>query len=391
MPASTPPDRRLRLLPLLLPLLLGACKKGDDANEYVPPPPPEVIVAHPEQREVTNYLTYTGVIEASESVELRARVQGFLKTVNFQPGQRVTKGDVLFEIDDRQYAASVEQARAAVAAQEAALLGAENDARLARELADQRAGPEIDAVIKGARRDVVVADLARAKAELTESLLNLEYCEVVSPIDGRISENYVDIGNLVGRGETTLLAVIVRATPVYVSIDVSENDVLKVRRDQLSDRDVNEPGQIAPGVWRPSELALADQTEFSYPGRVDYVAPQLDRVSATLRVRTTYENKDESLLPGFFARVRFPMSSANAILVPESALLSDQLGRYAMVVNEKDEVEQRRVKIGVLDGMVRVVEDGLTPQDRVIVLGVLKARPGSKVTPKMQEPAAQGR
>lgn len=390
MPSSANRARRLRPL-LLLALTLGACKKGDDSNTYVPPPPPEVIVANPVQREVTSFLAYTGVIEASETVELRARVQGFLESVNFQPGQRVKKGDVLFVIDKRQYIASVEQAKAAVAAQEAALLGAENDARLARELADQRAGPEIDAVIKTARRDVVAADLAKARAELTEALLNLEYCEVVAPIDGRISENYVDIGNLVGRGETTLLAVIVQASPVYVSIDVSENDVLKVRRDQLGDRQVNEPGQIAPGVWRPSELALADQTEFSYPGRVDYVAPQLDRVSATLRVRTTYENKDESLLPGFFARVRFPMSSANAILVPESALLSDQLGRYAMVVNEKDEVEQRRVKIGVLDGMVRVVEEGLTPQDRVIVLGVLKARPGSKVTPKMQEPAAQGR
>jgi multidrug efflux system membrane fusion protein len=390
MPSSANRVRRLRPL-LLLALALGACKEGDDSNTYVPPPPPEVIVANPVQREVTSFLAYTGVIEASETVELRARVQGFLESVNFQPGQRVKKGDVLFVIDKRQYIASVAQAKAAVSAQEAALLGAENDARLARELADQRAGPEIDAVIKAARRDVVAADLAKAKAELTEAELNLEYCEVVAPIDGRISENYVDIGNLVGRGETTLLAVIVQASPVYVSIDVSENDVLKVRRDQLSDRDVNEPGQIAPGVWRPSELALADQADFSYPGRVDYVAPQLDRVSATLRVRTTYENKDESLLPGFFARVRFPMSSANAILVPESALLSDQLGRYAMVVNEKDEVEQRRVKIGVLDGMVRVVEEGLTPQDRVIVLGVLKARPGSKVTPKMQEPAAQGR
>lgn len=390
MPSSANCVRRLRPL-LLLALTLGACKKGHDSNTYVPPPPPEVIVANPVQREVTSFLAYTGVIEASETVELRARVQGFLESVNFQPGQRVKKGEVLFVIDKRQYIASVEQAKAAVAAQEAALLGSENDARLARELADQRAGPEIDAVIKGARRDVVAADLAKAKAQLTEAVLNLEYCEVVAPIDGRISENYVDIGNLVGGGEATLLAVIVQATPVYVSIDVSENDVLKVRRDQLSDRDVNEPGQVAPGVWRPSELALADQTEFSYPGRVDYVAPQLDRVSATLRVRTTYENKDESLLPGFFARVRFPMSSASAILVPESALLSDQLGRYAMVVNEKDEVEQRRVKIGVLDGMVRVVEEGLTPQDRVIVLGVLKARPGSKVTPKMQEPAAQGR
>jgi RND family efflux transporter MFP subunit len=196
--------RATRAIPPLLVLLvaLGACKHASDSNTYAPPPPPEVIVAQPVERDVTEYLTYTGVIDASERVELRARVAGFLESVNFRPGQAVKKGDVLFVIDQRQYAASVEQARAAVAAQEAALVGSENDARLARELADQRAGPEIDAIIKSARRDVVVADLAKAKAQLTEALLNLEYCEVTAPIDGRITENYVDIGNLVGRGET---------------------------------------------------------------------------------------------------------------------------------------------------------------------------------------------
>lgn len=378
---------------LALLLVLGACKQKSDSNTYAPPPPPEVIVANPAERDVTEYLTYTGVIDASERVELRARVQGFLESVNFRPGQSVKKGDVLFVIDKRQYAASVEQARAAVAAQEAALLGAENDARLARELADQRAGPEIDAIIKAARRDVAAADLAKAKAQLTEALLNLEYCDVTAPIDGRITENYVDTGNLVGRGETTLLAEIVRITPVYVSVDVSESDVLRVRRERESAGvlTATEPGQISPGVWRPSELALADEDEFRYPGRVDYVDPKMNPETATLRLRTTYENKDEVLLPGLFARVRFPMTTTKSLLVPEAALLSDQLGRFAMVVNDSDEVVQKRVKIGALDGTHRVVLEGLTPQDRVIVLGVLKARPGSKVTPKMQEPTAEGR
>ena len=374
-------------------LALGACKHGEDPNAYAPPPPPEVIVANPVERDVTSYLTYTGVVEASETVELRARVQGFLESIHFSPGQRVKKGDVLFVIDKRQYAAAVERARAAVAAQEAALLGAENDARLARELADQRAGPEIDAIIKLAKRDVVAADLAQAKAQLTEALLNLEYCDVVAPIDGRITDNYVDVGNLVGRAETTLLAEIVQTAPVYVSVDVSEGDVLKVRRDREAAGTLanTEPGQIAPGVWRPSELALSGQEDFAFAGRVDYVDPKMNPETATLRLRTTYENTDELLLPGLFARVRFPMSSAKSLVVSEAALLSDQLGRFALVVNESDEVVQKRVKIGALDGNMRVVEEGLTPQDRVIVIGVLKARPGSKVTPKMQEPAATGR
>ncbi len=379
-------------------LLLGvftACdhKKEERSNTYAPPPPPEVVFARPVERDVVTYLTYTGTLEASETVELRARVQGFLEKIHFRPGQRVKKGDVLFEIDTRQYKAEVDRAAAAVQAQEAALVGAENDARLARELADQRAGPEIDAIIKAARRDVVKADILKAKAELAEAKLNLDYCTVTAPMDGRITRNLVDVGNLVGRGEPTLLATIVQATPAFVSLDVSESDVLAVRRETArdGDRSAAEPGQVSPGKWRPCELALADEAEFKTPGRVDYVDPQLNTQTGTLRIRTRFENTDESLLPGYFARVRFPMSSRRSLLVPEAALLSDQQGRFAMVVNSKDEVEQRRVRIGALDGPNRVVEEGLSGDDRVIVLGVLKARPGSKVTPRLQEPAPGGR
>jgi RND family efflux transporter MFP subunit len=371
----------------------AGCKKGDDANTYVAPPPPEVVVANPVERDVVSYLTYTGSVEASETVELRARVSGFLESINFKPGQRVKKGDVLFVIDKRQYTAESQRARAELVAREAMLQGAENDARLARELADQRAGPEIDALIKSAMRDAAKAEVERAKAALADVMLNLEYCDVTAPIDGRISANYVDVGNLVGRAETTLLAVIVQSTPAYVSIDVSETDVLAVRSERLraNHAEMPEPGQVAPGSWRPCELALAGETEFGTPGIVDYVEPRMNAETGTLRVRTRYDNKDEGLLAGYFARVRFPMSTRKSLLVPEAALLSDQLGRFAMVVNEKDEVEVRRVHIGTLDGTMRVVEDGLKPEDRVIVLGVLKARPGSKVTPKTQEAAAPGR
>ncbi len=370
----------------------GGCD-GDKGNAYVPPDPPEVIVAAPVERDVTTYLTYTGAIEASETVELRARVQGFLEKVNFQPGQRVKKGNLLFVIDKRQFEAAVDQAQASVRSLQAALKGAENDAKMARELADQQAGPEIDAVIKAAKRDSIEADIARAEAQLVEANLNLEYCDITAPIDGRITRNLVDPGNLVGRGEPTLLAHIVQSTPCYVPVDVSEADVLAVRREleRTGELGKNEPGQMGPGQWRPCELARADQTEFKVPGRVDYVEPAISTETGTLRVRTRFENTDESLLAGYFARVRFPMSSRKALLVPEAALLADQQGRYAVVVNEKDEVEVRRVRIGALDGTMRVVEEGLDADDRVIVLGVLKARPGAKVTPKAQEIAAAGR
>ncbi len=373
--------------------LNAGCSKGDDVNAYAPPPPPEVIVANPVERGVTTYLTYTGVIEASETVELRARVQGFLEKVNFQPGQRVKTGDLLFVIDKRQFVAEVDRAKAAVRALEAAYLGAENDAKMARELADQKAGPEIDAIIKGARRDSTKAEIARAEADLVQAELNLSYCDITTPMDGRVTRNLVDPGNLVGRGEPTLLARIVQSTPCYVPVDVSESDVRAVRREleRMGQLGKNEPGQIGPGQWRPCELALADETEFKVSGRVDYVEPEMNTETGTLRVRTRFENADEALLAGYFARLRFPMSTREAILVPEAALLTDQQGRYALVVNQKDEVEARRVRIGALDGTMRIVEDGLKGDDRVVVLGVLKARPGSKVTPRVQEPAAAAR
>jgi RND family efflux transporter MFP subunit len=170
-------------------------------------------------------------------------------------------------------------------------------------------------------------------------------------------------------------------------VDVSESDVLAVRRDiEKSGRPANAiPGHIASGEWRPCEIALADETEFKVKGRVDYVDPEMNASTGTLRVRTMYENADGSLLPGLFARVRFPMTSTKSFLVPDAALLSDQQGRYALVVNAQNEVEARRVKIGIAEKDMRVIEDGLAADDRVVVLGVLKARPGAKVTPVTAE------
>lgn len=373
-------------------IALTGCTKKDKGNTFAPPPPPEVIVSKPVERDVTEYLIYSGLVEASETVDLRARVAGFLEKVNFQPGQLVNAGDVLFEIDPRQYKTDVDRARANVLAQKAALSGAENDARLARELADQRAGPEIDAVIKAARRDVAAAEVAKAEAALAEAELNLSYCTITAPTSGRITKNQVDVGNLVGRGEPTLLAQIVQARPAFVTLGVSETDVLNIRRERLlQGGDVIEPGQISPGVWRTCELGLGEGMGYTVPGRIDFVDPKMDTQTGTLSVRTRFENKDGALLPGYFARVRFPMSSRKAMTVPEAALLSDQQGRFAMVVGPKDEVEIKRVEIGELDGDQRVIREGLSPDDRVIVLGVLKARPGSKVTPKTQETAPKGR
>ncbi len=363
-------------------LLLAGCDLKKEANTAPPPPPPEVFVANPVEKPVTQYLTYTGTTEASMTVELRARVQGFLEKVHFKPGQRVAKDDLLFTIDKRQYQNAVDQSKARIVSLTAALATSENEAKLARELADQNAGPAIDAVIKAGKVDEIKGNISAAQAALADALLNLDYCEIRSPIAGHITKNFVDEGNLVGRGEPTLLAKVVLSQPLFVSVDISEGDVLALRRNEKP-----MPADTAAADPRPVELALADQSDFPYTGKIDYVEPELNTSTGTLRVRMRFENSDDRLLPGFFSRVRCAIETTPSVLVPDAALLSDQVGRFAYVVEDDDKVAMRRVKIGALDGEMRVVQEGLSTDDRVIVSGLLRARPGSAVTAKTAEPA----
>ena len=207
-----------------------------------------------------------------------------------------------------------------------------------------------------------------------------------APIDGRITKNLVDIGNLVGAaGQPTVLATLVSARPIYVSLDASESDMTTVRRERMARAPTAKPGEITPGVWRPVQLATADQDDFAVHGHIDYVDPALNPQTGTIRVRCRFENEDEALLPGMFVRVRVLLEAAPAMLAPDIAMLSDQSGRFALVVNEKDVVEARRIKIGALDGTMRVILEGLSPSDRVVVNGLQRARPGVTVKPTLAE------
>jgi RND family efflux transporter MFP subunit len=367
-----------------LALAPAACKPK--TNEYKAPPLAEVTVAHPIRRAVTQYLEYTGTTEPYESVELRARVAGFLEKVNFQPGGVVKTGDLLFVIDKRTYEAAVSRAKAQVLADQAAFKAAESDAKIAQELATQRAGSEIDRITKEGKRDAAAAAVEASKAALQSAQLDLEFCEVRAPIDGRITRNEVDVGNLVGAaGQPTVLATIVNSKPFYVTVDAGEDDVLLVRRQRLATEPGAEPGQIAPGKWRPVDLATADSKEYNVHGRIDHVDPALNPQTGTLRVRCRFENESDLLLAGLFVRIRIFLDSQEATVVPDIALQSDQAGRYALVLDEKDAVQVRHVQIGTLDGTMRVVTEGLEPADRLVVNGLQRARAGATVKPTLHE------
>jgi RND family efflux transporter MFP subunit len=383
-------SRRAAVAPLSVAAVLLTAGCDSEGNVYAPPPPPEVIVANPVERDVVEYVTYTGIVEASETVELRARVQGFLRTIEFAVGSKVEAGQLLFTIEPEQYEAAKATASGRVAEAEAALALAEVGLAKAQSAFDKEAVTELELKQYQAERLEAQGAVESARANLSAAELDLSYTRIAAPIAGRVTENLVDRGNLVGRAEPTLLATIVQATPAYVSVDISEADILRIRNEVGDRPEGTRRGQTAPGEWRPCQVALSDDPAFDIEGHVDYVSPEIDPDTGTLRLRTVYENADEQLVPGLFTRVRFPISSTPSMLVPDAALVSDQRGRYAMVVNDQNEVEVRRVEVGMLDGTMRVVESGLEPDDRVIVLGVLKARPGSKVTPKTESESQAG-
>jgi RND family efflux transporter MFP subunit len=313
-------------------------------------------------------------------------VAGFLDKVNFKPGASVKKDDLLFVIDPRVYEAQAHQAEADLAARRSVLRLAELTLKRVSEAGQAAAVARLEVDRAQAERDQAQAQVDLAEAALATAKLNVEFTQVRAPIDGRITKNLVDVGNLVGAGnQPTVLATLVSDKPLYVTVDAGEDDVLLVRRTRLATSPGAEPGQLSPGVWRPVDIATADSNDFNVHGRIDYVDPGLNPTTGTIRVRCRFENEDGGLLPGLFVRLRLFLDTAEQVLVPDTALLSDQNGRFALVVNDKDAVEMRRVKIGSLDGTMRVVVDGLTDGDRVIVNGLQRARPGVTVNPALKE------
>ncbi len=339
---------------------------------------PEVTLSNPVNENVTTYLEYTGTTTAVESVEVRARVAGVLEAMHFEPRVKVKAGDLLFEIDPRPYQAAVEQAKAAWEAQKAELRIREIELEKYSHLQSKQVVAELKLDDTKAARDKAKAEVERAKANLKAAELDFEYCRVRSPIGGRVSRNLVDVGNLVGATEKTLLATIVNDDNIYVYFNLSEWDFLKlVRKGHERAVDPSRPDQQTLVYMR-----LADEKGYPRTGHLDYTDTRVDPSTGTIQVRAVFPNPDGVLYPGMFARVRLPLESRESMVVPASAVLTDQGGKYVLLCDAKNVVNFKRVQTGrLVRGDMRVIEDGLTQEDRVIVNGLQRARPGAKVNP----------
>jgi RND family efflux transporter MFP subunit len=374
-------DGLKKSVPLALAALSLFLLAGCEQNTFVPPPPPKVEVAVPVQKSITRYLDATGNTAAIKNVDLVARVQGFLQSINYQDGTFVKEGATLFTIEPETYKLKLEQAQAAEAGAQASLKQAEADFKRQTELVQRQAVSQATLDTSTSTRDNVQANLQQAQANTKIAQVNYGYTNVTAPFDGIVSAHLVSVGELVGVASPTQLATIVALDPIYVNFNVNEQDVLRIREDaRKRGMTVNEIRQL------PIEIGLQTETGYPHKGKLDYVSPSINQSTGTLAVRGILANPDRVLLPGFFVRIRVPYDEQkDALLVPDAALGSDQAGRYVLVINADNVVEQRKVQTGPLEGDLRVIESGLKGDDRVVVAGLLRAIPGQKVDPQLQK------
>jgi RND family efflux transporter MFP subunit len=359
--------------------LLAALSACNEENKYEPPPAPKVGVAQPAKRVVTRYLELTGNTVSLDKVELVARIPGFLREINYKDGSMAKKGDILFVIEPAPYEAKVQQAEAELAGAKAALQHAETEFQRQYALSQTtQFGWQSKFYEAQKNRDEKRANVQKAQAALELAQIELGYTKVTAPFDGIVTTHLAAVGALVGSDKATSLATILRLDPIYATANFSEQDVLRIIADPrgISTADL---GKI------PIDLGLMGDTGYPHKGVVDYIAPQVDPSTGTLRIRGVFANPDYTLLPGLFAHVRLAPSQGpeqEALLVPETALGSDQAGRYVLVVDNDNVVDKRSVTVGPEVDDMRVIEKGLTPEDRVIVAGLLRAVPGQKVKPE---------
>jgi RND family efflux transporter MFP subunit len=391
--------RPMRLFPrfplislvLLLPPVLAGCGESGQQQGSAPPPP-TVTVANPVQRAIVDQDEYVGRFVPVNMVEVRARVSGYLDQVHFEDGQLVKQGDVLFTIDKRPFQATLDQARANLELAKSNLMFTQADLQRGTQLLRDRTISEqvYDQRAQAFRN--AKASVAASEAAIRQAELDLEFTDLRAPVSGRIGDRRVTTGNLVtggAGGNTTLLATIVSLDPIRFEFTFDEAAYLRYERASHSGKDVTgREGSVLVA------LRLIDEPDFVHQGYMDFVDNVIDRSSGTIRGRAQFSNSDGLFTPGMFARIRVPGSPVyQALLVPDAAISSEQARKYVLVVDGDNIARQRYVTLGQVIDNLRVIKDGLAADDRVIVNGLMLARPGAKVAPEegvpKQAPAPQ--
>lgn len=367
-------------------------QRSSAAAQTPAPPPPAVTVSSPLERDIASWTTFTGQFSAVDYVELRAQVSGYLTEIHFTDGQIVHKGDLLFVIDPRPYQIALQQAGAQLLNAVAGLDLANKEIVRTSELkrADFASGELLDQRVQQQRAAQAAVD--QAKAAVASAQLNLDFTRITAPLTGRISEHRVSLGNLIlggqSAGPATLLTTIVSLDPIHLDFDMSEGDYLAYQRF-LQSRHGGTP------VDRTVEASLADEQTWKHRGVLDFIDNQMDRGSGTIHARATLANPDLLIAAGQFARLRLPTSARKpTLLLPDEAIATDQSRKLVMTVAADGTVVPKPVELGPLSGGLRVISGGLEPSDRVIINGLMRARPGSKVTPQPGQitapPSVQG-
>jgi RND family efflux transporter MFP subunit len=375
------PVGRIALLPLLGALTCAAISGcGRRQPALAPTRTPEVVVSQPVVKTVTDYEDFSGRTQAVASVEVRARVSGYLDKVLFKEGYEVKQGDPLFEIDPRTYEAELKRAEANVRQSIDHLKRLQLDFKRAAELLPTHAISQEEYDLMAGNRDEGEAAVKVAEAARDLARLNVEFTKVTAPLSGRISRQLIDPGNMV-KADETALTTIVALDPIYAYFDVDERTTLRVRR-------LIRAGKVTSSreAAMPVLLSLLDEDDFPHAGTINFVDNYLDAMAGTLRLRGVFPNPNRLLSPGMFVRIRLPIGKAReAVLVSERALGTDQGQSFVYVLDDEDQVVFRRVKLGSLQDGLRVVEEGLAKGDRVVVSGLQRIRPGVKVDPKPTE------
>jgi membrane fusion protein, multidrug efflux system len=379
--------RAAAVFAMLSPLLMQ-CGDGKQAG----PPPQQVTVAKPIQRTIVDLDEYVGRFVAINSVEIRARVSGYLEQIHFRDGQIVKVGDLLFSVDKRPFQNTLDQARANLEQAKANLAFTENDLARGQQLVRDKTITEQTFDQRTQANRNAVASVAANEAAVRQAELDMQFTELRAPVDGRIGDRRVSPGNLVtggAAGNTTLLATIVSTDPIRFEFTFDEASYLRYERFSRTGRDVT--GRDGSVVVM---LKLIDEPDFKHSGYMDFVDNVIDRSSGTIRGRAVFSNPDSVFTPGMFARVRVPGSpSYAALLIPDASIGSEQVKKFVLVVGAENKVMPKYVTLGQLSDGLRVIKDGLAPDDAVIVNGLMRVRPGMQVTPVEQgaaPPSAPG-